>query len=99
MKEYIKKHKSFFIILIVIIAIASVMIPLLAWVGPDGLERVLEEFGLGDFEPIFAPFGISMEPEILADIINGVIGIVIVLGVALAIFYLMRHRKQLKQDE
>ncbi|MHA1269037.1 MAG: hypothetical protein ACTSPY_04555 [Candidatus Helarchaeota archaeon] len=98
MIEWIKKNKYYIIIFAIIIAIASIMIPLLAWVGPDGLERVLEDWGLGEFPSFFAPFGFS-ELGILGDIINGIIGICIVLGIALIIFYLMKRKNKNKPEQ
>ncbi|MHA1309415.1 MAG: PDGLE domain-containing protein [Candidatus Helarchaeota archaeon] len=92
MKNWIKTHKYFFLILMIIICIAAIMIPLLSWVGPDGLERVLEDFGLGEFHPLFAPLGVS-GLGIIGDIVNGIIGIIIALGISLLLFYLLKKRR------
>ena len=93
MSEYIKKHKSFFIILAIIIAIASIMVPLLSWVGPDGLERVLGDYGLPEFENFFAPLGIDLGFE-GSDIVLRIIGILITTVIALGIFYLISKKEK-----
>jgi ABC-type Fe3+ transport system permease subunit len=86
-----------------LIALAVTVISPLASAWPDGLERVAEDHGFLDLGED-APYEIipdyvlpGVQSESLATILAGMVGVIIVFGVALGAGYVLRRRQPADQ--
>ena len=89
MVEFTKKT---WIILIIIIAVLLILIPILAWVGGDGMEASLEAVGY-EIPESFYP-GIDLGP--FGDYIIGIIIPICIFFGAVGIFYAVKKYREIK---
>ncbi|NHI93050.1 MAG: hypothetical protein EAX96_11150 [Candidatus Lokiarchaeota archaeon] len=90
MVEFTKKT---WLILAIIVAVLLILIPLLAWVGGDGMEASFEQIGF-EIPEGFYP-GIDLGP--FGDYIIGIIIPVCIFFGAVGIFYGIKKYREIKQ--
>lgn len=87
--------KNIWIILAIIVGVLLILIPLLAWVGGDGMEATFEALGL----PVPPSLFPRIDLGIWQDYIFGALGVAGIFCLATGVFYLFSKTKKNQAEQ